>query len=125
MTPRLRTRTRVPTCSSRFGSEPKVNAMEAALESIQAAYRTYDREMTVSNFKVACVLGMILMPAGFALDYFVYPDLVWEFFKLRLLSSVLIGLFLALLLTRLGRKYYRVLGVTLLLIPSSFISIMI
>ncbi len=30
--------------------------------------------MTVNNFKVACVIGMLLMPAGIILDYYVYPD---------------------------------------------------
>jgi signal transduction histidine kinase len=89
------------------------------------AYRDYDREMTVNNFKVACILGMLLMPAGSVLDYFVYNEQVWHFLRLRLASSALIGFFLAFLLTRIGRKHYRLLGVTLVLIPAAFISVMI
>ena len=41
---------------------------------IQAAFAEYDRQETISNFKVACIIGMTLMPAGVILDYAVYPD---------------------------------------------------
>ena len=33
-----------------------------------AAYDEQDCRETVSNFKVACIIGMILMPAGVILD---------------------------------------------------------
>src|SRR5688572_3748702 len=89
------------------------------------AFAVYDRQETINNFKVACILGMLLMPAGFVLDSFVYKDQSIYFLKLRLVSSVLIGAFLAILLTDLGKKYYRLLGVTLFMIPASFIAWMI
>jgi signal transduction histidine kinase len=94
-------------------------------EEILQSYRTYERGLTISNFKVACVLGMFLMPAGAALDYFVYPEFLPEFLRLRLLCSVLIGLFLSLLLTRVGQDWYRSLGLILLLLPASSIALMI
>jgi hypothetical protein len=31
---------------------------------IQAAFAEYDRHETISNFKVACIIGMALMPGG-------------------------------------------------------------
>jgi signal transduction histidine kinase len=99
--------------------------MEISREEVLSAYGNYDREITIGNFKVACVLGMVLMPVGFLLDYMVYHELVWPFLGLRLVSSVLIGGFLALLLTSIGREHYRVLGLILLLIPTSFIAVMI
>jgi signal transduction histidine kinase len=99
--------------------------METPREEILAAYREYDREITIGNFKVACVLGMVLMPLGFVLDYMVYRPMAWEFLALRLLSSVLIGLFLGVLTTRFGRNHHRVLGLILLLIPTSFMCVMI
>ncbi len=89
------------------------------------AFEVYDRHETINNFKVACVLGMILMPAGYLLDSYVYPDQAWYFFKLRLVSSGLIGAFLGILLTDIGKKMYRLLGVTLFMIPASFIAWMI
>jgi len=92
---------------------------------IEAAFAQYDRQQTISNFKVACVIGMVLMPAGVIIDNAVYPALAGQFLKLRLENSVLIGAFLALLLTPLGHKYYRFLGITLFMLPASCIAYMI
>jgi signal transduction histidine kinase len=102
--------------------------MSIPREQVLAAYQDYEREVTITNFKVACVLGMILMPAGSVLDFLVFPKECefWpKFLALRLCSSLLIGAFLALLLTRFGRTFYRQLGIILLLIPTSFIAFMI
>lgn len=95
---------------------------------ILQAFADYDRQVTISNFKVACVLGMALMPAGILLDRYVYAgnsDILASFLRLRLLCSALIGLFLAILLTPMGRAHYRFLGVTLFMLPASFIAYMI
>jgi signal transduction histidine kinase len=92
---------------------------------IRQAFTDYDRQATVTNFKVACVLGMILMPAGIVLDAFVYPNKIWGFLELRLLCSSLIGVFLSTLLTEFGKKHYRIFGIFLFLLPASFISWMI
>jgi signal transduction histidine kinase len=99
--------------------------MSVPREEVLAAYRDYDREVSLNNIKVGCVLGMILMPAGFILDLFVYPDRWESFLVLRICSSLLIGIFLALLLTPFGRAYYRSLGIVLLLIPTASIAFMI
>jgi two-component system sensor histidine kinase PhcS len=93
--------------------------------AIQLAFGRYDRTETIQNFKVACVLGMLLMPAGFILDHFVYPNSAMDFLRLRLYSSVLIAVFLGILLTDFGKRNYRLLGVTLFMIPASFIAWMI
>ena len=92
---------------------------------IEAAFAEYDRRQTISNFKVACVIGMVLMPAGVIIDHAVYPALAAQFLKLRLENAVLIGAFLALLLTPLGHKYYRFLGITLFMLPTSCMAYMI
>src|SRR5512137_932968 len=95
---------------------------------IRVAFAEYDRQETISNFKVACVIGMLLMPAGVIIDsavYGKYPELVHEFLRLRLLDSALIGAFLALLLAPLGRKHYRFLGISLFMLPASCIAWMI
>jgi signal transduction histidine kinase len=100
--------------------------MDAKLQQeIQAAYEASDQQVTLSNIKVGCVLGMVLMPAGSLLDYFVYPLRVQEFLTLRLLCSLLIGLFLTVTLTSFGRKHYRGCGLALLMLPTTFMSIMI
>jgi two-component system sensor histidine kinase PhcS len=94
-------------------------------QEIRTAFAEYDRQVTVSNFKVACVLGMILMPAGVVLDRFMYPGMALSFLKLRLVCSLLIAVFLAILLTPFGRLNYRFFGVTLFMLPASFIAWMI
>jgi signal transduction histidine kinase len=99
--------------------------MTPSAEQIRQAFQEYDRTATIYNFKVACCLGIVLMPAGILLDYFVYQQLVPEFLALRILSSVLIGVFLAVLLTPFARKHYRFLGVALAMLPSFFISLMV
>src|ERR1043165_2612249 len=104
--------------------KPLVNQNE-----IEAAYVDYDRNHAINNFKVACLLGFILMPAGTLLDrYYLQhraPELISFFLNLRLISSFLIAVFYGILLTPLGRKYYRFQGVTLFMLPASFIALMI
>jgi signal transduction histidine kinase len=93
------------------------------LPEIEKAYQQWDRGATITNFKIACWIGIVLMPAGVVLDHFVYPEI--SFLKLRLLSSVLIGAFMLVLLTPFAHRHYRMLGVALAMLPSSFLSIMI
>ena len=93
--------------------------------AVRRAFAEYDREETVNNFKVACAIGMVLMPAGIILDQYVYPDKLSLFIQLRLECSALIALFFGILLTPFGRRHYRVLGVTLFMLPASFITWMI
>jgi len=92
---------------------------------VRKAFAVYDRQETISNFKVACVLGIVLMPAGYILDNFVYHDVVARFLALRFISSALIAIFLGVLLTEFGKKHYRPLGIILFMIPASFIAWMI
>ena len=93
--------------------------------AVRRAFAEYDREETVNNFKVACAIGMVLMPAGIILDQYVYPDKLSLFIQLRLECSALIALFFGILLTPFARRHYRVLGVTLFMLPASFITWMI
>jgi len=92
---------------------------------IRRAYTEYDRQTAINNFKVACTIGFVLMPAGVIIDKAVYPEVVGYFFRLRILCSVLIAIFFGILLTPIGRKYYRFQGVTLFMLPASFIAWMI
>ena len=61
---------------------------------VRQAFAEYDREATVNNYKVACVIGMVLMPAGIILDNYVYPDKLGLFIQLRLACSALIAIYL-------------------------------
>jgi signal transduction histidine kinase len=92
---------------------------------VQQAFAEYDRDVTISNFKVACVIGAILMPAGLVLDRAVYKDDWPLFLGARFLCSLLIASFLRVLITPFGRRNYRFFGVTLFMLPASFIAWMI
>ncbi len=98
---------------------------DSVLKNLQAAYLDYDRQVTINNFKVACALGMILVPMTVVLDNFIYPEKTMFFLKLRLACSVLIAIFLAALLSPVGRRHYRFLGILLPQLPAFFISWMI
>lgn len=68
---------------------------------------------------------MLLMPAGITLDYFVYPDQVWEFFWLRILCSLSVWGVRALFNTEFGDRNYRFLGMLWYMLPAFFIAGMI
>ena len=95
------------------------------LPAIRAAYQEWDRNATIKNFRVACVLGIILMPGGAFIDHFVYQEQSGLFMILRLVCSALVGCFMLILLTPFARRYYRVLGVALAMLPASFMSLLI
>lgn len=92
---------------------------------IREAFARHDREAIVSNVKVGCLLGVLLMPAGAVLDYFVYKTWWVDLLQLRLGCSLLIAIFWAIVMTPLGNKYPRFLGVLLAMFPTACISWMI
>jgi signal transduction histidine kinase len=92
---------------------------------VREAFAEYDRQETIYNFKVASIVGMILMPLGIPMDYYMYPALAPRFLQLRFECSALIGVFLGLLLTPSGQRYYRFQGILLFMVPASFIAWMI
>jgi len=94
-------------------------------QELSQAWAEHDRHVTISNFKVACTIGALTMPAGVVLDKAMYEELAGQFLQLRLICAALILLFLGILLTPFGHKHYRSLGVTLFMLPASFIAWMI
>jgi signal transduction histidine kinase len=91
----------------------------------QEAFVANERRERVRSGKVACALVVFLMPAGIALDLYVYPELWADFLWLRLLCSVLAAGLWILHMTPLGIRYYRLLGIPIALLPAFFISWMI
>jgi len=71
---------------------------------VQQAFAEYDRQTAINNFKVACVLGMIFDARRHSHGSAHVPGTGRLFLKLRFLSAVLIAVFLAILLTPLGRS---------------------
>jgi signal transduction histidine kinase len=92
---------------------------------LQKSFEVYDRQVTINNIQLGCLLGMVLMPAGVILDWFVYPKHLPIFLNLRVSCSILIGIFWLVVRSPAGRNHHRLLGVVLALIPAGFISLMI
>ena len=100
--------------------EPQNNSKE-----IRAAFVEYDRQAILNNIIVGCMIGIVLTPSGSLLDYYVYRPDFYYFLKLRLLCSLLISVFWAIVITPFGRKHPREFGVLLAFIPASLNSWMI
>jgi len=92
---------------------------------MQRAFVEHERELAIDKCRVACLLGVIFMPGGVALDYVVYRDEVPFFFGLRALSSLLLLFLWWLFTTAFGRRHYKALGMVEVSIPLFFISWMI
>jgi signal transduction histidine kinase len=97
----------------------------AASQELKTAFLNYEREVRIQNYKVACILALVFMPAGVVLDFLVYPSHVVEFFSLRLVCSALLFGIWWLVQTPLGAIYYPFLGQAVAALPSAFISLMI
>lgn len=99
--------------------------MAGIVPALQLAFEEKSRQETISNFKVACTLGIVLVPAFSFIDFAVYPKYALEFLTLRFGCSAAIGLFLAAMLSRIGLQFYRYFGVLLVLLPGTAIAYMI
>ena len=89
------------------------------------SYADYEREITLKHLRVGCYMVMTLMPVGVVLDYFVYPDKLGYFFKLRLLSLVFAGAVWGVLRTWIGKEFHYFLSLMIAVIPAFFICWMI
>src|SRR5881398_2479352 len=92
---------------------------------LMRAYVEYERKLAIDKCRVAALLGVVFMPAGVALDYFVYPDRVPFFFALRVLCSVLLLVLWRLFATPWGEKNHKLLGMVEVSLPLLAISVMI
>jgi signal transduction histidine kinase len=82
------------------------------------AYRSLIEDIRVRHARVGCILALVLVPAGVSLDWFVYPDLVWPIFKVRLLCDLCLVPWLLLLYTPFGKRYSRVMGSAWAMLPT-------
>jgi signal transduction histidine kinase len=92
---------------------------------IEQAFQESERSVRIHNFRVACMLAFIFMPAGVTLDYLVYPEHLGKFFLLRLICSGFLLFIWWFVKTRYGSRIYVGLGLLLPALPSFFISWMI
>ena len=91
----------------------------------KAAFLANERQVRINTGRLACALVFVLMPLGVTADYFVYPDHVGDFLKLRLLCSLLIAGVWLLHSTPLARKHYPLVGMPIVLLPAFFMTWMV
>jgi signal transduction histidine kinase len=96
-----------------------------ARPEILRAYIDFERDLAIDKCRMACLLGVIFMPGGFTLDYFVYPKQLWPFLGLRVLSALLLLFLWWMFKAPWGRRHYKALGMVEVSIPLFFISWMI
>src|SRR5262249_50652032 len=92
---------------------------------LRRAFRQYEEGVRIHNYRVACILALIFMPAGSVLDLMVYRDSVRYFFVLRMLCSALLLFIWWFVRTPWGLRSLWVLGQVVAALPSLFISLMI
>ncbi|MHB8765062.1 MAG: ATP-binding protein [Deferrisomatales bacterium] len=98
---------------------------EAAAPALASAYLEADRDVRLRLARVGCLFAITLMPAGSSLDYFVYPELLWPIFRIRMVSVFWAAAVLGVLYTPVGRRYVRLWGVLWVLVPAGAIAWMV
>ena len=102
-----------------------MNSLQGQDNLLRDAFEKADHQLRIRHTKVACVLTMVLVPAGSSLDYFVYPDLFWPFFQARLLCDLIVAPIFLALFTSIGQRYVRFLTFMWFMSPVVTISWMI
>ena len=99
--------------------------MKSIPQEFRAAYREYDREITIRKTQLGCLFGIVMVPLFGLLDFYVYPRWALKFLLLRLLCSALMAAFYPVLGTSFGKKYYHLQGLILLFFPAATIAWMV
>ena len=79
-----------------------INAFE-----LEQAYRQSTDDYWLRLSKVSALVGLVIIPAGVTLDYFVYPEQLSKFAVLRLLCDFIIALSLPVYASKLGKPFFR------------------
>ena len=90
-----------------------------------SAYAGPDRDLRARQALIGCVLTLIFVPAGFSLDWFIYPQHVGTIFIGRLLCDLAILPLFVLLLRYRGRHWMRTVGLVWPLVPAVTIAWMV
>lgn len=90
-----------------------------------AAYQQELHGYLIFNSRAACLMAMVLVLAGLALDSMFYPSFAQEFFLLRMAACAVIGLVLLSYQVRWGREHIKALTYFWICIPQAMVSWMI
>src|SRR3990172_1144006 len=102
-----------------------MKAQVPSMTDLEREFGEFDRQERGRLYKYACWFVFFGMPGGILLDLNIYPDHLWDFLVLRLVSAVLALALLGLYYTPLGSRHQRILFPALPLMCQGFISWMI
>lgn len=94
-------------------------------DTVRRAFQESEVPRRLTNTKVGCALVVFLMPVGSLLDFFVYPEKIWQFMQLRLICSAIAAAIWGFLFTEGGKRWLRWLSIIVPLLPAAFIAGMI
>jgi two-component system, sensor histidine kinase PhcS len=98
---------------------------DAETEGDASPYHAELSEFRVAYSKAGCITSIVLVLAGSALDYTVYPEWFAALLAFRVAVAVITGMVFAVLFTRVGQKYVRVWTMLWLALPQIMIGVMI
>jgi two-component system sensor histidine kinase PhcS len=87
-------------------------------DKIKELYLESDKELRIKRSILGCILCIIFVPAGSIVDYFLYHDFLWSFLSIRIICALITAVILLLHFTKLGRKNFRYLTASWLLLVS-------
>ena len=93
--------------------------------ALKVDYETELSEFRLAYSRAGCIVACVLVPGGVGLDMAFYPGSVLPLGVARGVTTVLLGLLLALLYSRFADKYVRAITVAWLLLPQIMIVWMI
>lgn len=91
----------------------------------RVAYKEYLVNISVTRIRLACILGLILVPLFSIIDYFTFSELFLQFLIYRVICAFAMVLLLALTSTSIGKRKINFIGVGVPIVVSGMLSIMI
>ncbi len=94
-------------------------------DSFRKAYVQSDTELRNRQTRIGTLLGVIFMPLGSSLEYFIYPEHLASFFYIRITNALIHLLLFLLLLKSVSKQTVQLLGILWAITPVIAISTMI
>jgi two-component system, sensor histidine kinase PhcS len=88
-------------------------------------YKKSRNQILIRPTRFGGILSMIFIPAGICLDYFIYPEMLPNFLRIRLFSSIITIIPLIMTYTAFGKKNIFFMGAIITAIACLSMSIMI
>ena len=100
-------------------------SIDSQMGELATAYKEYERALRIRQARLGYCMGLVLIPAGWMLDYFVYPSLMRAHLEIRIWCTlILIPCFLV-LFTSWGKRHAKISDKGCTVIPMLAVCLMI